>query len=100
MGKDKDTSGPGQSAIEALDLARGAARAHQLRYTDHAILVRMPQRGAQARDVENAVLTSKSATWRPDDRSWKLTGGVDLDGDGLDVAVSITGNEVKIITVF
>lgn len=87
-----------EAAVAALEAARTAAKLRQLDYTIHA-RERMPERRVQARDVQNAVLTATHATWRPDDRSWKVTGGKDLDGDSLDVAVVIGGNRVRVITV-
>ncbi len=49
-----------------------AAKLRQLEYTMHA-RDRMPERRVQARDVQNAVVTATRATWRDEDRSWKLT---------------------------
>lgn len=85
---------------EALATAKGAAERNQLQYTKHAQFDRMPQRRVQARDVKSAILTSKKATWRNEDKSWKLTGGRDFDGESLDVAIAIEANVVRVVTVF
>jgi len=95
----KDRKDPEMSPAAALEAAKKAAQYRQLRHTRHASRDRMPERGAQARDVECAVKTATSATWRPSDSSWRLSGGTDLDGQPLDVAVAIEGNTVRVITV-
>jgi hypothetical protein len=52
----------------------------------------MEERGAVLADVQNAILTATRAFWQADHLSWKVVGGVDLDGDGLDVALELTGD--------
>jgi hypothetical protein len=60
----------------------------------------MPNRCVQARDVKSAVTSATGAQWKVKDQSWKLTGGTDFDGDQLDVAVTIDGTYVCVVTVF
>jgi hypothetical protein len=84
---------------EALRMAQGAARVGQCRMSVLHGRQRSRERNATVSDIRNAILTAKIATWREDDRSWRLSGGTDIDGDHLDVAVGIEGNEVRIITV-
>jgi hypothetical protein len=84
---------------EALALAQGAARLGQVRLTEHA-RERALERGVQRCDLESAVRTSMSAVWSAEHGSWRLSGGVDLDGEALAVAVAIDGTVVKVITVF
>lgn len=88
------------SGEAALAAAKKAAQLRQLTFTRHASRDRMPERSAQAHDVRSAVLSATTATWRADDQSWRLSGGVDLDGEALSVAVAIEGHVVRVITVF
>lgn len=78
------------------EIQRLAAR-NFIRFTAHAIQ-RMRQRGADRADVKNALLTATDATWQTDHQTWHISGGVDCDGDGLSVAVTIEA-DVVIITV-
>ena len=56
--------------------------------------------GIRARDVEEAVRTATAAAWQPDRGTWKLTGGMDLDGDPLTVVVAIDDDRsVTLVTV-
>lgn len=82
---------------EALDEIRDAARLGQLRYTKHA-QERMHERNAKRADVERACLTATGAVWQRDD-VWKVTGGVDLDGDSLGIIAAIDPGDVWVITV-
>ena len=60
--------------------------------------VRMAQRGARKADVVNALLSATVATWQADHQTWLVKGGVDLDGDDLDVARLVEA-AVLVITV-
>jgi hypothetical protein len=53
-----------------------------------------------AEDLREALLSAKKATWQPGERTWKLEGGVDRDGEPLAVVVAIDGNAVRIVTEF
>jgi hypothetical protein len=86
-------------AAEALERAQGAVRFRQLTFRDHADL-QMEARGAQTKDVANAITTATHATWQPDQGTWKLTGGEDLEGASLTVVVAFRGYAVRVITVF
>ena len=59
----------------------------------------MEERGAVLADVQNALLTATRASWQSEHGSWKVVGGIDLDGDGLDVALEFTG-DLLVRTVF
>jgi len=59
----------------------------------------MEERGAVLADVQNALLTATRASWQSEHGSWKVVGGIDLDGDGLDVALELTG-DLLVRTVF
>jgi hypothetical protein len=50
--------------------------------------------------LESDIKTAQSATWDTEHNSWKLSGGVDIDSDPLDIAVDINGTIVKVVTVF
>jgi hypothetical protein len=81
----------------ALDEIKKLAARNYIRFTSHAI-ARMRQRGANRADVKNALLSASDATWQTDHQSWHVTGGVDLDGDELSLAVDIEA-DVVVITV-
>jgi hypothetical protein len=67
-------------------------------YTHHA-QVRMIERGARRRDVEHALFGANRATEQPDRGCWRVTGGVDLDGDDLTVVVALEA-DVVVVTLF
>ena len=62
-------------------------------------LQRMQERGAVLADVQNALLTASRASWQQEHSSWRVAGGVDLDGDDLTVAIELTG-DLLVRTVF
>lgn len=49
--------------------------------------------------ISRALQTSKDATHQPDLDRWKLTGGVDVDGDELILVVKFD-NGVLVVTLF
>jgi hypothetical protein len=55
----------------------------------------LPPRG----DVRSALTNATLATFQPDNGRWKITGGTDRSGDGLDMAV-VFENAIVVITVF
>jgi len=59
----------------------------------------MAERGAVLRDVQSALLTATRATWQAEHGSWKVSGGLDLDGEELVVAIEFTG-DLLVRTVF
>lgn len=83
---------------EVLEKVRHAESAGYCVFTVHA-RDRMRERNARAADVRNAIRTATSAR-RRENGSWKLTGGKDIDGDDLDFAVDISGDSVRIVTIF
>jgi hypothetical protein len=58
----------------------------------------MRERGASRADVRRALETATGCEAEPDER-WKVTGGVDLDGDPLG-AVVVLEDGVVVVTVF
>lgn len=82
---------------EALTFASTAARLGRLRYTKHA-RERMEERGATRNDVVNACVTATVATHQRGD-VWRLSGGVDGDGDVLVIIAGVDPDEVSVITV-
>jgi hypothetical protein len=82
---------------EALHYVHAASRAGRLRYTRHA-WERMSLRGASEEDVSAACLSATLATHQRED-VWKLSGGVDLDGDVLVVIAEVDRTDVVVITV-
>ena len=56
----------------------------------------MRERGAIIDDVCRALVTSTSATWQAEHLSWRVSGGVDLDGDGLTIVVDIEADVIVI----
>jgi hypothetical protein len=60
---------------------------------------RMGERGATYEDVKRALVTARRAVWQDDHGTWRVVGGVDLDGDELQVAVDVQA-DVIVVTVF
>jgi len=60
---------------------------------------RMHSRGATPGDVRAALITARSSRWQADRETWRITGGVDLDGDELVVIVALEA-DVVVVTVF
>jgi hypothetical protein len=60
----------------------------------------MQERNVQVADVYRSLETAKAAHWQDDHRTWKLVGGLDIDGDELVLAVAIRDHDVKVVTVF
>jgi len=90
------------TAEEALRDVKRAASAGQVMLTAHA-RERMRDRSATARDVERAIRTSTTAVKRSlAEEKWRLSGGVDLDGDALDVVVACDsgGWNWNVVTVY
>ena len=83
---------------EALATIRRMVRRGDVRLTQHAH-DRMDERGVEPEDVCNALVTATGATPEPERDRWKVTGGTDLDGDGLTVVVAIEA-DVIIVTLF
>lgn len=84
---------------EVLTLAAGAARFRRVRLSGHA-LDQMHERNVQIADVYQSLQTAKEARWQEDHGTWKLVGGLDMDGDELVLAVAIRDHDVKVVTVF
>lgn len=57
----------------------------------------MPERSANALDVRQAMLTATKAVGQPNG-TWRLFGGLDLEGDELVVVVDISDG-VLVITI-
>ena len=74
------------------------ARAGRVVVSRHAY-ERMDERGAEETDVINALVTSTAAIWQPARLTWRVTGGVDIEGDVLTVVVDITA-DVVVVTLF
>jgi hypothetical protein len=83
---------------EALDEAKRAAIQRNVRFSRHA-RERMQERAAGVHDVYEAISTAIRAIGQPPRDKWKLMGGRDRDGDGLDVVVDWTDGEARIVTV-
>ena len=89
-----------QSEVTPEDvLARVAKYAAFIRISCHA-LKQMLARGARHGDVTRALKTSKSAVYRADEDTWRIEGGVDLDGDSLALAVALKPSGDVVVTVF
>lgn len=73
------------------------AAANRIRLTAHAKL-RMLERGAENEDVRSGLITATAATLQEDGRH-EVTGGVDGDGDDLDLVVVVEA-DVVVVTLF
>jgi hypothetical protein len=60
---------------------------------------RMATRGVIVGDVLNALISATSAGWQHDHETWRVGGGVDLDGDDLTVIVGLEA-DVIVVTMF
>jgi hypothetical protein len=83
---------------DALTRIQHAARFGRVIPSAHA-RQRMAVRGAQARDVMNAIRTATSALHEGETK-YRLEGGVDTDGDGLVVVVAEVQPGLYVITLF
>jgi hypothetical protein len=84
---------------QVLALAQDAMRAGRFIFTFHAEVERGPQRGAKYHDIKSAILSAKAAEKQPNG-SWRLTGGTDLDGDDLTVAIVVDAQSIRIVSLF
>lgn len=58
----------------------------------------MCDRGAQAQDVESAIEGATMARLQ-ESGAWRLSGGVDLEGDALDVIVDVGWDPIRVVTI-
>jgi hypothetical protein len=58
----------------------------------------MPKRNAKLLDVRSAMMSANRAAAQPNG-TWRLYGGVDIDGDELVVVIDITDGVVVVVTV-
>lgn len=83
---------------EAIEKARLALRRGRLRISFHARHERMELRSASRADIEEAIETCSGAIQHPERKNrWRLTGGVDFDGDGLDVVVAFDDDGITCV---
>ena len=84
---------------DALALAKQLAIGGRVTWSKHGT-GRGVERHANALDVANAIWTATTAVYRAEDDSWRLAGGVDLDGDSLDVVLAFKDDgTAKVVTV-
>lgn len=83
---------------KVLSICRAAAEQQgngRVRTTQHSRSKRVaPWQGASGRniswsDLREALLTAADASWQEEHGTWRLTGGRDIDGDALTVAVVV-----------
>ena len=74
------------------------AAGNQVAFTSHAV-DRMDERGATSRDLIKGILTATRAGYQTNHENWKLTGGVDLDGDDMIIVVDFVG-DLLVITIW
>lgn len=84
---------------DALALAKQLANGGRVKWTKHGT-GRGGERSANALDVEKAIWTATTAVYRAEDDSWRLDGGVDLDGDSLSVVLAFKDDgTARVVTV-
>ena len=83
--------------MDILEEIKAAAARNNVSPSKHA-KGRMRERGARAEDVLSAILTAKVAT-QGDNGCWKLSGGVDGDGDELSVVVNVECDPMRVVTI-
>jgi len=59
----------------------------------------MNQRGVTVADLRAAMMSAKSADFDANEKTWRLTGGTDLDDSELVVCVAVEWT-VAVVTVF
>ncbi|MBA3841196.1 MAG: hypothetical protein H0X39_00995 [Actinobacteria bacterium] len=64
----------------------------------HAI-ERMRDRKVKGRDLFSAIASATNAAYQAERDNWKVTGGIDADGDDLTLIVAIKANLI-IVTIF
>lgn len=84
---------------EVLSAAANAARIGDVILTRHAE-DQMDARSITIRDVLNALQTATAARYDDDRRTWRLTGGVDLDGEETRVVICTPNPGVVVVTAF
>jgi len=60
---------------------------------------RMSERNVSAEDVKRAILSATTAIDQPKEKTIKLEGGKDIDGDDLKVVVAEDRRGLRIVTV-
>ncbi len=84
-------------ANEALATVRAAGTQNTLRLSFH-VMYEHPERGISARDLHAAAASASSAQLQ-ENRKWKISGGVDLDGDDLTL-ICVLVDDVFVVTAF
>jgi hypothetical protein len=83
---------------QAIDEAKRLATQYAIRITWHG-RDRQQQRTAPMNDIRNALSTCKSATYDGAEQTWRFYGGVDLDGERLEVVLALEDGEGRLVTV-
>jgi hypothetical protein len=89
----------GAKKDELLERIQKAARYGRVRPQKHA-RESMSDRGASAEDVKKAILSATVAIDQPDEKTVRLEGGQDTDGDELKVVVAEDREGLRVVTVF
>ena len=86
------------SPDEALEHARRFGVQHRVFPTRHG-QQRMSARNVLPADVKACIATATSAVWDAQEETWRLKGGKDFDGEGLDVVVTVEVDCLRVVTV-
>ena len=81
-----------------LDEVKNAARFGEIRFVDHAE-ERSFERNASPRDVRAAILSATLATLQDNGRI-RIEGGLDRDGDALNVVAKLIHRGLLVITLY
>lgn len=84
---------------EVLSQAHTAGQTRQYRTAEPHVSIRLAQRGATKRCISRALQTATQAIYQPENDRWKLTGGVDVDGQELILIVKFDRG-VLVVTIF
>ena len=84
---------------EVVSQAHLAGHTRQFRTAEPHVSQRMAERGATRRCISRALQTASKAIHQPEQDRWKLTGGIDIDGDELVLIVRIDRG-VLVVTLF
>ncbi len=90
------------TAEELLDFVKRCVEQNRVRLSRHVLEDVMPARRIHASDLTAALRTATGAEHQPENHTWKVGGGRDLDGDPLVVVVVVEGDmiRIKVVTAF
>ncbi len=84
---------------EAIDEAKRLAMQYRIRMRGDHPRRRSEERNATSEDVRQALLSCTSGVYQPENDRWLFRGGLDLEGDRLDVVLKFAEGVAWLVTV-